>query len=125
MKAQYVGKALVITSSLKVEDIKRAERICPDALILRDEEKDPIFKVSTYEKGVGIGAYGIIFDSKNAAGEAQMTILQETPMTKEKLADSYGLCFIRLTEVEAQFAVTYGEASRALTAAVADVEGVE
>ena len=125
MKAQYVGKALVITSDLKVEDIKRAEKICPEALILRDDEKNPIFKVGTSDKGIGIGAYGIVFDSKNAAGEAQLTLVQDKPLTKDKIADDFGLCFIRLTKVEAQFVNVYGAASRELAAAAAVVEGVE
>ena len=125
MKAQQVGKALVITSGLKTADIERAEKICPEALVLREESERPIFRVGFSKRGVGIGMTGIVFDSTDAAGNAQMTLVQDKPISKDKLADDYGLCFIRLTEVEAQFIEVYGAASRALTAAVADVEGVE
>ena len=124
MKAKYFGKALVITSDLKVEDIKRAERICPDALILRDEKENPIFKVGVSERGISIGGMGIVFNSHTATDEAQLTLVQEAPLTKDKLTDDFGLCFMRLTKVEEQFAGIYGAASRALTDAVAIVEGV-
>ena len=125
MKAQYVGQALVVTSSVKVEDIQRAERICPDALILKDEEDQPIFKLGYCDHGIGVGQCGIVFNSKNAEGYAQLTLLRKEKLTKVAFEDEFGLCFIRLHEVEEQFDAFYNEATSALAEAVADVEGVE
>lgn len=125
MKIVIAGKALVVTSAIKVKDLKRAEAICPDALILRNENKDVVFSVGMSPKQFGIGAYGVIFDTETPDGLAQITVPLDKTLTKEELGDKYGMAFIRLAQVEEQFAAAYAEASNKLAAAVADVEGAE
>lgn len=126
MKVQIVGKALVVTSALKVKDIKRAKSICPEALVLKDEDKNVLFSIDvTDSKNAGIGSYGANFDSETSGGFAQVTMVMDKTLTKEQLADQYGLAFIRLAQTEEQFGTKFNTASSALAAAVADVEGAE
>lgn len=126
MKVQIVGKALVITSSLKVKDIKRAKNICPEALQLLDDKKNVLFSLDvTSNKNAGVGVFGANFDAETSDGFAQVTGLMDKALTREQLADQFGMSFIRLAQVEEQFAVKYSAASSQLDAAIAGVEGVE
>ncbi len=126
MKVQIVGKALVVTSARKVKDIKRAKSICPEALVLKDSDKNTLFTINTSDaKNAGVGSFGANFDSETSGGFAQVTMVMDQTLTKEQLADQYGLAFIRLAQTEEQFGTKFNTASSALAAAVADVEGAE
>ena len=126
MKAQIVGKALVITSEIKTKEIARAQKICPEALSLIDEEiKMPLFSVGTVQKNGDIGKYGINFDTEGPGGKAQITLMLDKALNKEELADRFGMALINLTAVEAKFATEFTVAKANLDAAIANVEGVE
>ena len=91
MKARITGKALVITSEIKVEDINRAKKICPEALELVDAEGNRLFSIDhTSPKSAGIGSAAINFDSETSGGHAQITLMMDKTLTKEELADKYG-----------------------------------
>lgn len=126
MKAQIVGKALVVTSDIKTKDILRAQRICPEALALIDEESKVVqFSVNTVQKNGDIGKFGVNFDTEGPGGKAQITLMLDKALTKDELADRFGLALIKLTAVEAKFASEYTVAKFNLDAAIAAVEGVE
>ena len=125
MKAQIVGKALVVTSDIKTKDIARAQKICPDALYLMDDDKDVLFSVATVAKNGDIGKYGVQFDTEGPDGKAQITLMLDKAPSKDELADRYGAAFINLAAVEEKFSAEYTVAKAQLDAAIANVEGVE
>lgn len=125
MKAQLVGKALVITSDIKTKEIARAQKICPDALRLMDDNKFTLFSVDTVAKNGDIGKYGVQFDTEGPGGKAQLTVVLDKALSKEELADRYGAALISLAEVENKFSAEYTVAKAQLDAAIANVEGVE
>ena len=125
MKAQLVGKALVITSDIKIKDIARAQKICPDALDLMDDDKNVLFSVAAVAKNGDIGKYGVQFDTESPDGKAQITLMLDKAPSKDELADRYGAALINLTAVEAKFATEFTTAKAELDAAIANVEGVE
>lgn len=124
MKAQIAGKALVITSDIKTKEIARAQKICPEALYLMDEDQDVTFCVGVVAKDGDIGKYGVQFDTEGPDGKAQLTIMLDKTPSKDELADRYGAAFINLTAVEAKFAADFTVAKANLDAAIANVEGV-
>lgn len=125
MKAQIVGKALVVTSDIKTKDIARAQRICPDALALMDDDKNFLFSVAAVTKNGDIGKYGVQFDTESPDGKAQITLMLDKVPSKDELADRYGAAFINLAAVEEKFSAEYTVAKAQLDAAIANVEGVE
>lgn len=125
MKAQLVGKALVITSDIKTKEIVRAQRICPEALFLMDENKDITFCVGAVVKDGDIGKYGVQFDTESTDGKAQITLMLDKAPSKDELADRYGAVFINLAAVEEKFSAEYTIAKAQLDAVIANVEGVE
>ena len=125
MKAQIVGKALVVTSDIKIKDIARAQKICPDALCLMDDDKNVLFSVATVAQNGDIGRYGVQFDTEGPGGKAQITLMLDKTPSKDELADRYGAAFINLAAVEAKFATDFAAAKSQLDAVIANVEGVE
>ena len=125
MKAQIVGKALVVTSDIKTKDIARAQKICPDALDLMDDDKNVLFSVATVAKNGDIGKFGVQFDTEGPGGKAQITIMLDKTPSKDELADRYGAAFINLAAVEEKFSAEYTVAKAQLDTAIANVEGVE
>ena len=125
MKSQIAGKAFVITSAMSTKDIKRAGNICPNALKIVDPEtKNVLFQVSVADKNGDIGKSGVIFDSSDRAGKAQITVMLDNELSREQLADRYGVALMSLNTVEAQFATEFKAASDKLDAAIDTEEGV-
>jgi hypothetical protein len=102
-KVSVVGNAAVITSSLKLEDIKLLEKYRPKALMLMGGEdgKEPIFRVGT---GAGtINEYGVSFDGETRDDNklATLTIVVDTDRDiKEALVDNIGAPVMMLNKVE-------------------------
>lgn len=127
MKLVVCGKAIVITSNMLVKEIKRAAKICTEALILKDaDSKKQIFAVSfeAGNKGNASGC-GIQFDTETADGEAQLTIVCDKPVTKDMLTDEYGKVLLNLAKVETQFSTAYTAEVGQLEAAVNAAQGLE
>lgn len=95
-----VGQAIVVTSVLKVEDIKRVARFAPKALKLVDGDKKEYFVVAVGSES--IGQYGVAFKEQNAEGFAQLTLMGKSEVTKKELAETYGHILNNLAKVEEQ-----------------------
>ena len=76
MQCNIAGNALVFTSEIKLEDVKLLSKANPNALILFDDEKEPVFAigVGNFESG-SIGKLGVTIDStsRNENGFATVT----------------------------------------------------
>lgn len=109
---KIAGEAIVITSSLKVTDLKDATKWAPESLRLMGTGEDDRKKIKfstglTSGEGV-LNAKGISFheNSMNADGYAQLTIKAPngTSDVKKYFVDTYGLNIMMLSELENQVA---------------------
>lgn len=101
-RLRKVGTAIVLTSALKEDEIKKVSKFAPAALVLLDEDKEVIFKVGLSERRQ-IGKYGVAFNSKNTAGSAELTVMTDLK-DKEAVTEEYGVIIANLQKVEAQVA---------------------
>ena len=107
-KTQVIGNAAVITSTLKLADIKKIEKSTrKDVLTLKGGEdgKTPIFMVGTTNCGTGsINACGAEFAcaSRDDDQFAQITlgIPADVADAKEYVVEKYGIALINLAKVE-------------------------
>ena len=97
-KIKVLGNALTLTSGLKTSEIEKAEKFCPDATKLVDEEKTPYFVVQTGPASVG--KFGVSFNHTNAENYAYVTLVAEEAPTKEEIKEEFGEILFNLNEVE-------------------------
>ena len=108
-KITIVGNAVVITSTLKLEEIYRVKKYRPDALTLKGGEdgKEPIFCIGVGSVGK-INQYGAEFDGETHDERKLATItllldgFGETEDLKEFIADGIGAWVATLGKLEAQ-----------------------
>ncbi len=97
-----VGAAVVVRSTIKLDDWRKALAYDPD-LGLYDEEEKPLFTVGI-EKGPGsMDSHRIAFSSvPDQNGFACVTMIPDAERAdKEKMASElYGLALLRLLEIE-------------------------
>lgn len=102
-KVKIAGNAMVITSKLKFDEIKKMEKYNPAALVLiekNDEETNEVFRIST-GKVSSFSQYGITYSEANANGFATATILLDHAENKKAyVKDKYATALIILGEIE-------------------------
>lgn len=107
-KITIAGDAVVVTSTLKLEDIKTVAKYRPDALVLKGGEdgKEPIFAVGVTEGTGNINEYGASFGRESHGAEKlaiiTMGIGDVVGDVKEYVADSLGRAVVNLGKLEAQ-----------------------
>ena len=108
-KITIAGSAVVITSELKLEDVKTVKKYRPEALTLMGgkNKDEAIFKIGVTECGPGeIGKYGACFDavSYGDSGLATVTMcrgeINDDTDIKELIADRFGSAVSKLNELE-------------------------
>ena len=108
-KILIAGNAAVITSAVKLDDIKTIAKYRPEALVLKGGEdgKEPIFAISVAGRGVGeIGQYGAVFSAETHNEDKLATItigladIGEADI-KEFVADKLGGALTKLNKLEA------------------------
>lgn len=103
-----VGDAAVITSSMKLEDIRLIKKYRPKALFLKGGEdgKEDIFGIDVTDGSGSVGKYGISFgkatrdDDKLAI--VTVDIADCVGDIKEYITDKYGAILVNLNKLEAQ-----------------------
>ena len=105
-KITIAGKAIVVTSAFKLEDIKEIEKYRPEALILKGGEdgKEPIFRVCTSKTG-NINQFGAEFDSETHDEDKKATITMifrgcGEDDVKAAVMDTVGRYVLNLNKVE-------------------------
>jgi len=106
-KLQVIGNAGVITSTLKLEEIKTIQKYRPEALVLKggEEGKEDIFAISAGKQG-SINQYGATFADATRDREGLATITLgiffegTNEELKEHLADKFGTALVHLGELE-------------------------
>lgn len=128
-KINVIGDALVITSTLKIEDIEALAKYEPKALKLYEEnedgKKEEVFAVCLTKKGTpGINAIGASFSAETRGDYATITtILDKSVGTDDALktyiADNYGRAILLLEKIEAQVPAAL-ERANAFKASIAE-----
>lgn len=77
MKAKVVGNTFVLTSVVKVDDIKLLSKYNPEALIVRDENKKEIFRISYVEGKSSIAPFGVTFGTASLDGNGYAQVTKE------------------------------------------------
>ena len=125
-RINVVGNAIVLSSELKLEDIKKAEKYRPDALVMKDEDGVEVFKVSV-GKYPSANEFGITFNGEthgDNGGNATCTWLVDDGIgedTKETIADLYGSAMIQLGKFETTFPAALEEIKAEREAVLAQI----
>ena len=83
-KIVLCGEVYVLISELKVEDIKAAQKLCPDALVIKNEDGEPVFGVSYGGYG-SISKNGVCFDGNANDGTGRASITCPIPKGTEDI----------------------------------------
>lgn len=136
-KIVIVGNAVVVTSSLKFDDIVTVAKYRPEALILRDEEKHDIFRIEAVVKSVEsdedtptgfLNSYGAEFCGKTRDDDGLATLtmsIGNEQNIKDVVAETLGTAIIRLNELENQVAEVIGEINADISAVYDSIEVVQ
>lgn len=101
------AQAAVVKSALKLEDILKAKKYRPEALILMGGEdgKEPIFGIGVADGPGNINSVGAEFSATPAAdGKAVITLIigEEVDDVKKFIADKVGRALMLLNKLEEQ-----------------------
>ena len=114
-KTKILGTAVTITSAVKVADFKTLAKFKPAALALTevvDGVKEEKFSVAL-GTSPSVTKYGIVFDSMNTDGYAEVTLQIPASIAadkrKEYVADTYGYALLNLNQLEGQIAEVMAE----------------
>ena len=103
---KILANAFVVTSAIKMEDLKNLRKYHPEQLVQKDAEtKDEIFKVGVGAAGAGsVSTFGVVFDSQNTEGLAQVTktfpVGTATENREKYLIDQVGGAMLALNNFE-------------------------
>ena len=126
-KIVIAGDAIVVTSALKLEDIRKVEKYRPNALYLMGGEdgKEPIFRVGTAKKG-SLSEYGVEFaaETHDDAKLASITLVNNCVGgvdIKDSVAEDIGPIVMNLNKVEAAIPAVLEEIAAEKAAILANI----
>lgn len=110
-KVNVIGNAIVVTSALKLEDIKTIEKYRPAALVLKggEDNKEEIFRIATTtgENSGDINRYGAVFNGETHDEEKKATLTMvlrindpDGDKLKSLVADQLGAAIMNLNVLE-------------------------
>ena len=106
-KTKIFGDSVVITSSVKLADLKNVAKYAPKALTLKGGEdgKEEIFLVCVGQSGSGsINEWGATFAPATRDAEGKATITMMIPASVEKakewMVENFGSALMNLAKVE-------------------------
>lgn len=104
-KTTIAGEAVVITSTMKLEDLKTIAKYNKAALTIKEKDEQgnlqPVFTIGVGPVG-SIGDFGATFNRANPEGFATITMQHNFPAEniKEKMADQIGGALVYLKRLE-------------------------
>lgn len=105
MKTKVVGQAVIIMTILTTAAIELLQRFQPEALVKKNENKEPVFAIGFGKLG-GVGAAGITFNDTAEDGAARITLMIPDKVSagsrKQWVLDNYGLALNELAQFETQ-----------------------
>lgn len=120
------GQAVVITSSMTLDNIKTIGKYRPNALQLKDaENKEVIFSVGIAKGKGSINKYGAEFDGVTYNSEGKAVITLDMPEVKgnvaESIAEYVGVAILNLNKLEAQLPAVINEIATEKAAIMANI----
>lgn len=107
-QAIIVGSSCVVKSTLTPADIKRIKKFHPEALVMEDEDGDPVFAIDIDEEMPGsINNNGACFGNATSSdGKATITIVLDPAAenTEDLVYDRLGRALMYLKDMEEQLA---------------------
>lgn len=103
-KTVIAGNAVVITSTMKLEELKMVQKYRPDALVIKggEDNKEELFRVGA--GSCGINTYGVSFEHETYGEEKLATISFELSYkgddVKGYIADKFGAALKNLETIE-------------------------
>lgn len=120
---KVIGDAMIVTSAIKMEDIKLLQCLDADGLIARDKDDEPVYAVFTGDSGF-MGDTGIRFTGADSNGFATVTILlppASQTQREEYIKEKYAMAITALQTMEellaeylVDFKTKYNEAMQAV-----------
>ena len=114
-KITVLGNALTLTTDIAAEQIKKANKYCPEVTTLVSEEQEPYFHVQMGDSP-SCSKYGVSFDQINQEGKAYLTVVgvPREGNTKEDVKEEFGSILYNLDKVETQIIDGLGEINERL-----------
>ena len=112
---KVVGDAMVLTSGVAFDDIKKVAKYRPESLILKGgkDNKEELFRIGVTTGKGSVNQYGVSFakESRGEQGFAQLTIMlpDGAKDVKEYVSDTYGRAILMLNKIEETFPAVLGE----------------
>lgn len=107
-QAVIVGSSCVIKSTLTPEEIKQLKKLHPEALLMSDENGEPVFAIDIDDENPGsINSFGACFGNATSAdGKATITILLDptSENTTDLVYEKLGAALANLDDMETQLA---------------------
>lgn len=107
-RIKIVGNAVVVISSMKMEDLETIKKYRPNALTLYEgegKEKEPVFKIGVGKNYGVINKYGAEFGGTThddaALATITMVVGEEVEDIKGYVADNIGYPILQLNKLEA------------------------
>lgn len=120
------GQAVVITSSMTLDNIKTIGKYRPEKLQLKDAENKEVIFVISVSKGKGsINKYGAEFDSTTYNRDGKAVITLDMPAVngsvEESVAEYVGAAILNLNKLEAQLPAVINEITAEKAAILANI----
>lgn len=114
VNVKVLGEAVVIESTLKLEDIENLEAYKKDSLTMKDEKGKPYFRVGVAEDAQGeINDFGVEFGNRTTspAGNARVTlaICPDHENVKEAIWAHLGTALLKLQKAEQELPTVLNE----------------
>lgn len=104
---KIAGDAIVVTSAVSLDTIRKIEKYRPEALILRGGEdgKEEIYRIGVATDGRGkLNKYGVEFNSDDSSGNASVTMMHGcTNDVVAEVADKFGAAIVKINAIEDSF----------------------
>lgn len=125
-KINVVGDVVIITSTVKLSDIQKLEKLKPEVLALKDDNGDEIFRIASGEHG-RITSFGVVFSGETRDDRKLATVTMAAPNVdgadiREVVADLLGETLEQVAAVETQVATKLPEILRRRDALIASIE---
>ena len=106
-KILIAGQAVVVTSSLTLDEIAEIKKYRPEALVLYEgegPEKEPVFKIGVSKSSGKINTFGAEFGGESHDEEKLATLTMVIPETCEDVkgyvVDAIGASILKLNKLE-------------------------
>lgn len=118
MKATVKFNTVFITSKYSVEDIERVKKYRPKALVLLDDDKNPVYSIGVTRGTESWKSYGIAFARNTVTGQkvacisVQLDGDMNADQIREQIRDAFGPALMYGDKIEAQMAEALDEISK-------------